>query len=193
MRATFACFKRVISVVLTGILISFVSPFAAAQEIELPRWFKTSFLDFRDDIKEAAAAHKRVIIYFGQNGCIYCRRLMEVNFKQADIVARTQQHFDVVEINIVGSRDVTWRDGTTMTEKEFARAIGVRFTPTLIFLDDKGAVLLRANGYYPPRTHLAALNYVIDGAFRSEPDFQNYLKKHSVEVPARGAASPVPQ
>jgi hypothetical protein len=47
MRATFACFKRVISVVLTGILISFVSPFAAAQEIELPRWFKTSFLDFR--------------------------------------------------------------------------------------------------------------------------------------------------
>ena len=57
MRATFACFKRVISVVLTGILISFVSPFAAAQEIELPRWFKTSFLDFPDDIKEAAAAH----------------------------------------------------------------------------------------------------------------------------------------
>ena len=186
-------FLRAMFVVLTSAAIAFVTPLSAAQEIELPRWFKPSFLDLRDDIKEAAAAQKRVIIYFGQNGCIYCRRLMEVNFKQPDIVSRTQQYFDVVEINIVGSREVTWRDGVTTTEKEFARTLGVRFTPTLIFLDEKGAVLLRANGYYPPRTHLAALDYVIDGAFRSEPDFPNYLKKRSVEVPARGAASPVPQ
>jgi len=69
----------------------------------------------------------------------------------------------------------------------------VWFTPTILFFDGIGKRVLRINGYYPPRTHLAALNYVIDGAFRGEPDFQNYLKKHNVEVPARGAASPVPQ
>ena len=33
------------------------------------------------------------------------------------------------------------------------------------------------------RAALAALDYVVDGAYRSEPDLQNYLKKHNVEVP----------
>src|ERR1051326_7981935 len=48
-----------------------VAAFAAdaPQEIVVPAWFKNSFLDLRDDIKEAAAARKRVMIYFGQNGC----------------------------------------------------------------------------------------------------------------------------
>ena len=86
-------------------------------------WFKISFLDFRDDMKEAAAARKRLMLYFGQNGCLYCRRLMEVNFQQPDIVAQTApQHFDVVEINILGSRDVTWLTALRMTEKDLARA-----------------------------------------------------------------------
>ena len=74
----------------------------ASPEIEIPAWFKNSFLDLRDDLRDAAAARKRVMIYFGQNGCPYCKRLMEVNFRQADIVAKTRRHFDAIEINIFG-------------------------------------------------------------------------------------------
>jgi len=89
------------------------------QEIEAPAWFKISILDLRGDIKEATAADKRVMIYFGQNGCPYCKRLMEVNFKEKDIVDKMNIYFDAIEINIFGDRDVTWIDGKTRTEKEF--------------------------------------------------------------------------
>ena len=132
----------------------------APQEIVVPAWFKNSFLDLRDDIKEAAAAHKRVMIYFGQNGCPYCKKLMEVNFRQKDIIEKTRKHFDAIEINIFGSREVTWLDGRTLTEKEFTALLKVQFTPTLLFLDEKGNVALRVFGYYPLERFRAALDYV---------------------------------
>jgi thioredoxin-related protein len=133
---------------------------ADAQEIEVPAWFKNSFLDLRDDIKEAAAANKRVMIYFGQNGCPYCKRLMEVNFRQQDVVDKTRRHFDAIEINIFGSREVTWLDGKARSEKDFTALLKVQFTPTLLFLDEKGDIALRVNGYYAPRRFMAALDYV---------------------------------
>lgn len=158
----------------------------APQEIEAPAWFKISFLDLRDDIKEATAAQKRVMIYFGQNGCPYCKRLMDVNFKQPAIVAKTRQHFDAIEINIFGSREVTWLDGKPRSEKEFAALLKVQFTPTLLFLDEKGGVALRVNGYYPPPRFMAALDYAAQqregGA--SFADFQKkYLPEARAAVP----------
>ena len=46
------------------------SPYA----IDIPPWFTESFLDFRDDIRDAAREARRLMIYFGQDGCPYCRR-----------------------------------------------------------------------------------------------------------------------
>lgn len=159
----------------------------AQQEIQVPAWFKMSFLDLRDDLKEAAAAKKRVMLYFGQNGCPYCKRLMEVNFREPAIVARTRANFDVIEINILGSREVTWIDGSVQSEKAFARAMHVGFTPTLVVLDERGGIVTRMNGYYAPTAFTAALDYVIDGAYRREPDLQRYLKSRGDSGTASGS------
>ena len=158
----------------------------ASSEVEIPGWFKNSFLDLRDDIKEAAAAQKRVMIYFGQNGCPYCKRLLEVNFKQPAIVAKTRRHFDAIEINIFGSRDVTWLDGKPRGEKELAALLKVQFTPTLLFLDEQGGVALRVNGYYPPPRLMAALDYV-SGQNERKVSFAEYQTGYLRE---KTAASP---
>jgi thioredoxin-related protein len=50
--------------------------------------------------------------------------------------------------------------GRKFTEKTFAAALKVQFTPTLIFLDERGQVALRLNGYYPPEDFRAALRFV---------------------------------
>ena len=158
----------------------------AQQEIPVPAWFKMSFLDLRDDLKEASAAQRQVMLYFGQNGCSYCKRLMEVNFRDPAIVAKTRGHFDVIEINIVGSRDVTWIDGSVQNEKSFARSMKVGYTPTLIVLDGRGGIVTRMNGYLAPPAFSAALDYVIDGTYRREPDLQRYLKSRGDAVAASG-------
>lgn len=148
---------------------------ASPNAFEMPPWFKNSFLDFREDVREAARAKKRIMIYFGQDGCPYCKQLLETNFTQKDIVAKMKKHVDAIAINMWGDRETVWIDGKTRNEKEFAKSLKVNFTPTLLFLDESGKVILRLNGYYPPARFNAALDYV---AQRKEKTvaFGEYMK-----------------
>ena len=63
---------------------------------EQPDWFKQSFLDLREDVGEARAADKRLMVYFYQDGCPYCARLLCDNIGQRRIGEATQRYFDVV-------------------------------------------------------------------------------------------------
>ncbi|MGD2117298.1 MAG: thioredoxin fold domain-containing protein [Chromatiales bacterium] len=125
-----------------------------------PGWFKESFLDIREDTQEAAGQGKRLMLYFYQDGCPYCAKLLQDNFGDQNIAATTQQYFDVIAINMWGDREVTGFDGLATTEKAFARSLRVQFTPTLLMLNENGKVLLRLNGYYAPHQFDLALNYV---------------------------------
>ena len=133
---------------------------------EPPAWFSESLLDLREDVAEAAAHNKRLLLYFGQDGCPYCKRLMEVNFRQAEIVRKTQQHFVALALNIWGDREVTWTDGTVTTEKQLAARLKIQFTPTILFLDERGNVALRLNGYYEPHAFELALDRAAAVAFK---------------------------
>jgi len=127
---------------------------------EPPGWFADSLLFVREDAAEAAKEGKRVMLYFGQDGCPYCKQLMEVNFRQAAIVDKMRKGFVALALNIWGDREVTWTDGRALSEKQLAIALKVQFTPTLLFLDEKGGIALRVNGYLPPDRFEAALDYV---------------------------------
>ncbi len=152
--------------------------------VEAPEWFKVSFLDIREDLDEAAAEDKGLLLYFFQDGCPYCARLIETNFAQRDIAQYTQRHFDVVAINMWGDREVTDQQGETVTEKRFAERMRVMFTPTLLFLDRQGATQMRINGYYPPTRFKAALEYVAEGAVEQER-FADYYRRTAPQ-PASG-------
>src|SRR5688572_24602889 len=78
---------------------------------EPPAWFADSLLFIKEDASEAAKEGKRVMLYFGQDGCPYCTRLMEVNFRQARIVDKMRKNFVALAFNIWGDREVTWVDG----------------------------------------------------------------------------------
>ena len=132
----------------------------APRPIEPPAWFTQSFLDLPDEITAAKQERKRLMLYFGQDGCPYCRQLMDVNFGQKAIVDKTREHFRAIAFNIWGDLEVTTVDGRRMTEKQFAKDLGVQFTPTLLFLDEQGRVTTRLNGYWPPHRFAAALDYV---------------------------------
>ena len=151
---------------------------------EKPTWFKQSFLDIREDIAEAAQQDRRVLLYFYQDGCPYCKKLLETNFGLRDITDRTRKYFDVIAINMWGDREVTDLDGNSITEKQFATDLKVMFTPTLLFLDEQGEVLVRLNGYYPPHRFGAVVDFV--GQHREkETSFRDYWAKLS-PVAARG-------
>ena len=142
--------------------------------VDKPHWFKSSFLDLRDDVDEASATGKRVILYFYQDGCPYCEKLVNTNFAQRDIEQKTRENFDVVAINMWGDAAVTDLNGNEVTEKAFSLGLKVQFTPTLLFLDEHGKIALRTNGYYPPHKFITALDYVAEKREATER-FADYL------------------
>ena len=173
----------------------FMSPLYASSEGQLeagmvnpgyhepPGWFKNSFLDLNDDIAEAKENGKRLMLFFYQDGCPYCKKLFEDNFGQRDISEKTKNNFDVVSINIWGDREVTLGD-VSMTEKQFAEKLKVMYTPTLIFFNEEAQAVLRANGYYQPAKFNAALDYVLEKHDKKEK-FNAYLARIS-PAPATG-------
>ena len=150
---------------------------------EQPDWFKVSFLDLYEDIEEAAEENRRVMIFFYQDGCPYCKKLLEDNFGQREITEKTQKHFDVVTINIWGDREVTVGD-KVVTEKDFAAALKVQYTPTLLFFNKDNKAVYRANGYYPPEKFDVVLDYVGQKK-EAEISFQDYLARVAPQ-PASG-------
>jgi thioredoxin-related protein len=156
------------------------APPPSPHAIDLPPWFVETFLDFRDDVAEAARDGRRLMLYFGQDGCPYCTKLMTTNFAQRGIAEKARRRFLPVALNLWGDRGVTWLDGRTLSEKELARELGVQFTPTLLFIDEAGAVIVRLDGYYPPQQFEAVLDYVAGRHERDGP-LSDWLARHAKE------------
>jgi thioredoxin-related protein len=172
--------------VLALLLAVVLAPAASAQTqpsphaIEIPRWFTPSLLDIKDEIAEGARQGKRVMVYFGQDGCPYCKALMQGHFAPGPIADKTKRHFVAIAINIWGDAQASWLDGVPTTEKALARKLGVQFTPTLMFFDTDGRLALRLNGYLPPERFTRVLDYVIERRDR-ELSLAEYLAAQSNE------------
>ncbi|MGM0679380.1 MAG: thioredoxin family protein, partial [Pseudomonadota bacterium] len=147
------------------------------EPITHPDWFKLSFLDLYDDIDEAAASGKDgLIVYFGQEYCPYCKAHMEINWGNPNIVKYTRDKFDVVGIDVKGSRNITTVDGRVYEEKAFSVKQKTNFTPSLLFYNNEKENVLKLQGYHPPYKFRAALEYVSDQHYEKET-FREYLSR----------------
>jgi thioredoxin-related protein len=133
-------------------------------------WFIDSFLELADDHAAARAKNKNLAIMWELKGCPYCRETHFVNFARPDISEFVQKNFDILPLNLLGSRKVVDVDGEELPEKELAAKYGIRFTPTIIFfpssLDGIKEVpppkreVIRIPGYLRPDDFLDVFRFV---------------------------------
>ncbi len=148
-------------------------------------WFLESFLELGDDLAGATKAGKRFAIMWELKGCPYCRETHLVNFARPDIEAFIKTNFEVLQLNIIGSRPVKDFDGTEVSEKALAGKYGIRFTPTFQFFPDSAAGLAdkpaerreiaRAPGYLRPDDFLALFRFVREKGYETK-SFRDYLR-----------------
>ena len=146
-------------------------------------WFLESLLDLADDLEGARKEGKRFAIMWELKGCPYCKETHFVNFAEPRIADYVKKNFEVLQLNIIGSRKVTDFDGAELSEKQLAAKYGVRFTPTFQFFGE-GALkglppakreVARAPGYMRPDDFLALFRYVREKAYETK-SFLDYLK-----------------
>ncbi len=133
-----------------------------------PDWFRESFLDLPADVEEAAAAGKHVILFMEMNGCPYCYKMLEENFKPTPYRELIQEHFEVIALNVRGDREVALDAETSLTEKELAERLGVRYTPAIVFLNPSNQPVARVDGYRNPEDFKQVLDYVRTKSYQEQ-------------------------
>ena len=78
------------------------------QKYDLPAWFTMSFLELNDDLKEAGARGRQLMLFLHLEECPYCARMLNENFREGATKEFIERHFDVIGIDIRGSRSVGW-------------------------------------------------------------------------------------
>ena len=151
-------------------------------------WFLESFLELADDLAGANEKKKRFAIMWELRGCPYCKQTHLVNFAKPEIENFIKDRFEVLQLNIIGSREVTDFDGEKLSEKRMAEKYGVRYTPTFQFFSDNVTGLARkkprerevarAQGYLEPRDFLAMFRFVAERAYE-KGSLRDYLKANS--------------
>lgn len=147
-------------------------------------WFLRSFLDLRDDLESAASGGKRLAIMWELRGCPYCRETHLVNFADEAIATFIRSNFEVLQLNLIGSRKVIDFDRQELAEKDLAQKYAIRFTPTFQFFpslveglelkEPAAREVARAPGYLKPEHFLAMFRFVREKGYE-RGSFRDYV------------------
>jgi thioredoxin-related protein len=134
--------------------------------------------DLKSELADAKAAGKRgVVVMYHFEECPFCRRMKQEVLWRPEVQKQFHKDFTVVAIDTRGAQAITGADGRMFTEREFARSIGVRATPTFDFYAPGGERMYRhVGGIFDAAEFLLLEKYVASGAYRSE-SFAQFKEK----------------
>ncbi|XDA97075.1 thioredoxin family protein [Sulfitobacter sp. LCG007] len=154
-------------------------------------WMQDTFKDLPEDLAEATADGKRLLVMVEQRGCIYCSKMHAEVYPVPEIDAMLRDDYFVVQINMFGDIEVTDFDGEVMTEKQLVRKWGLLFTPTLVFFPEEVAqpapgselAVAQIPGAFGASTTRDLLTWVLEKGYKSDEPFQTYhARMHNARV-----------
>ncbi len=181
--------KRILNGLLAPVAALLLALPAAAAELGedglyIEPWFRDTFKDLREDLAEANAEGKRLVLMIEQRGCIYCAKMHEEVFPDPTLKALIEESFFVVPLNLHGDTEVTDFDGEVLREKDAVRRWGTLFTPTILFLPEavdgdqtaQQAAVAMMPGAFGIGTTTDMFTWVVEKryALDGEEDFQRY-------------------
>ena len=77
-------------------------------------------------------------------------------------------------------------DGTRTTAREWAEALNVAYAPSIVLFDADGREVIRAEGDFKRFHSQSIMDYVLSGAYRTQPSFQRYISARVEAFRERG-------
>lgn len=132
--------------------------FAGVTEHAPKGTFSESFLILPEDVRDAARAGRRVMVFFEQEGCPACLKMARTTLTDGTVTERLRSRFVLVAVDIFGARETVWVDGVARSEKDLAKHLGVTGTPTVVILDEQGRNARQFVGYRDARAFRTILD-----------------------------------
>lgn len=145
-------------------------------------WQRATFKDLREDLEEATAEGKRLMVMVEQRGCIYCTKMHEEVFPDPEVTQMIEDNFFVVQINMFGDVEVTDFDGETLSEKDMVQKWRALFTPTTFFFPQEVPEVISAPkaavstvpGAFGRMTTYNMMAWVLEKGYETDVPFQKY-------------------
>jgi thioredoxin-related protein len=153
---------------LLALLFAFaIAPAQAAEPWE--RFFELSFGDLRAEAAEAKKAGQQgLMLMYHFDDCPACARMKREVLSRPEVQAHYRARFRVIAIDTKGSNEATGFDGRAVTERDFARARGMRASPSFQFYATDGRLLAtHAGAIYDPAEFMLLGEYVASGDYRN--------------------------
>jgi thioredoxin-related protein len=133
----------------------------------MQHFFTPTLGDLKMELEEARRAGKQAaFVMYVRDDCPYCERMKKNILSQPAVQEWFRRRFAVLAVDVKGAVPVTDFAGRATTEKEFAAAQGVRFTPVIVFYDLAGKPLTRVDGEIRTTDEFMLLGeFVASGAY----------------------------
>jgi thioredoxin-related protein len=107
---------------------------------------------------------RRVLVNVYTEWCDYCRQMDNQVYPDSTVRRVVAEHFITVGLNADSDQIIRFK-GQEFTERAFARRLGVRSYPTMVFMDPDGHVILQTNGFMPTDDFIRMLTYIGSQAY----------------------------
>lgn len=147
-------------------------------------WMRDTFKDLREDLEEANAEGKRLMLLIEQRGCSYCAKMHREVFSDPDVDAFIRDNFFVVQINLHGDIEIVDLDGQELSESQATQKWGMLFTPSILYVSQSAtesqsaqqAAVAVQPGAFSKGTTLDLMTWVVEERYALDngEDFQRY-------------------
>ena len=139
-------------------------------------FFAQTFGDLPEELEQAGKEGKTgLVLFYEQEGCDYCRRMMQTIFNQRHVQDWYGKHFVSIAVDIRGDVELKDIDGITLPSKVFAEHRKINFTPVVSFIDLTGAEIFRKTGIVQsPEAFMLMGQYVAEGRY-TDTTYGEYL------------------
>lgn len=128
---------------------------------------------------------KPLAVLWETRSCKACDEMHAEGFRRAEMKALLAR-FDVVRFAHGDATELVAPDGRRVAANQWARELQVAYTPSVVFFDASNREVFRFEGYVRPFHLAGSFDYVAQGAYRTQPEFQRFLQDKAERARARG-------
>jgi thioredoxin-related protein len=156
------------ALLLAPVLAAADSPGGAKRD-PMQRFFSPSLGDLKAEAADARAGGKRALfLMYVRDDCPYCERMKRDILSLERVQDYYRDNFAVLAVDVKGAVPIVDFTGSSTTEKAFAAAQGIKFTPVIVFYDFDGKRLAHYRGEIrDPAEFLLLGRFVASGAYRT--------------------------
>jgi thioredoxin-related protein len=125
------------------------------------------------DLQQSRKNGKPTAVFFEQGNCHACD-LLHSDPLSKDLSIEQIEKMNVIQLNMWADTAVVTPKGRNTTAKDWARALDIFYTPSIVFFDEQGDEIIRVDSVTHFYRLWGVLDYVNQKGYRNSKDYQDW-------------------